>query len=220
MGQIKKGILGGVSGKVGNVVGGSWKGIDYLRVLPASVTNANTESQVTQRYKFATVLKFLQPMTGFLRIGFRGMAVKQTAFNAAMSYNYHNALTGVFPDFAIDYAMAAVSQGSLPKAINPSGTSDMAAKVTIVWEPNVGQGEASATDVAMVVVYNASQNDAIYVLDAGSRADGTVTIDLPSSYSGDEVQCYVAFMVLGAALVGQTKNTISNSVYAGNVTVL
>jgi hypothetical protein len=96
----------------------------------------------------------------------------------------------------------------------------MAAKVTIVWEPNVGQGEASATDVAMVVVYNASQNDAIYVLDAGSRADGTVTIDLPASYSGDEVQCYVAFMVLGAALVGQTKNTISNSVYAGNVTVL
>jgi hypothetical protein len=53
MGTIKKGILGGVSGKVGNVVGGSWKGIDYLRVLPASVHNANSQPQISQRYKFS-----------------------------------------------------------------------------------------------------------------------------------------------------------------------
>ena len=32
MGIINQGILGGVSGTVGNVVGGSWKGINYLRV--------------------------------------------------------------------------------------------------------------------------------------------------------------------------------------------
>ena len=31
MGTINKGILGGFSGKVGNVVGGTWKGIDYMR---------------------------------------------------------------------------------------------------------------------------------------------------------------------------------------------
>ena len=31
MGTIKKGILGGFSGKVGTVVGASWKGISYMR---------------------------------------------------------------------------------------------------------------------------------------------------------------------------------------------
>ena len=31
MGKIAQGILGGLSGKVGNVIGGSWKGIDYKR---------------------------------------------------------------------------------------------------------------------------------------------------------------------------------------------
>jgi hypothetical protein len=30
MGTIKKGILGGFSGKVGTVVGASWKGISYI----------------------------------------------------------------------------------------------------------------------------------------------------------------------------------------------
>ena len=34
MGKIGKGILGGISGKVANVVGGNWKGIDYLRSKP------------------------------------------------------------------------------------------------------------------------------------------------------------------------------------------
>lgn len=38
MGTIKQGILGGFSGKVGNVVGASWKGIDYIRSLPSSVS--------------------------------------------------------------------------------------------------------------------------------------------------------------------------------------
>ncbi|MDK2788577.1 MAG: hypothetical protein PWP07_1822, partial [Epulopiscium sp.] len=35
MARIKKGILGGVSGRLGNVIGGSWKGVDYLRSLPS-----------------------------------------------------------------------------------------------------------------------------------------------------------------------------------------
>src|SRR5690606_508733 len=42
MGIIKQGILGGFSGKVGNVVGASWKGIDYIRSLPSSVSNPRT----------------------------------------------------------------------------------------------------------------------------------------------------------------------------------
>jgi len=36
MGQMKKGILGGFTGKVGSVVGGSWSWIDYLTLCPVS----------------------------------------------------------------------------------------------------------------------------------------------------------------------------------------
>ena len=42
MGVISQGILGGVSGKVGNVVGASWKGIDYLRIKPSNVANQHS----------------------------------------------------------------------------------------------------------------------------------------------------------------------------------
>ncbi len=52
MGKINAGILGGFSGKVGNVVGAKWKGIDYmrLRVIPA---NPRTPAQTVVREKMA-----------------------------------------------------------------------------------------------------------------------------------------------------------------------
>ncbi len=56
MGRINQGILGGFSGKVGNVVGGNWKGIDYMRVKPASVANPKTVGQVNQRTKWSVYI--------------------------------------------------------------------------------------------------------------------------------------------------------------------
>jgi len=103
MGTISKGILGGFSGKVGTVIGGTWKGISYMRSIPTSVSNPNTPAQLEQRAKFSTIVKFLQPLTGFLRFGFKSQAIKMSAFNAAMAVNFKNAITGVFPNFEIDY---------------------------------------------------------------------------------------------------------------------
>lgn len=52
MAIIKRGILGGFSNKIGNVVGTSWKGISVMRSLPQSVHNPKTEPQTRQRVKF------------------------------------------------------------------------------------------------------------------------------------------------------------------------
>jgi len=102
MGTIKKGILGGFSGKVGTVVGASWKGIAYMRSLPQKVKNPRTLGQRMQRSKFALTLALLQPMTAFLRTGWKLYAHKQSPFNAAMSYAINNAVTGTYPDYDID----------------------------------------------------------------------------------------------------------------------
>jgi len=59
MGKLKNGILSGFSGKVGNIVGGTWKSIDYIRIKPSQVANPRTEGQVAQRTKFSATLSFL-----------------------------------------------------------------------------------------------------------------------------------------------------------------
>ena len=67
MGTIKQGILGGFSGKVGTVIGGSWKGISYMRSQAQSVKNPRTDGQLSQRSKFALALDFLKPLTDIVR---------------------------------------------------------------------------------------------------------------------------------------------------------
>ena len=54
MGIIKRGILGGFSNKVANVVGSSWKGRAVIKSLPLSVANPRTTPQVNQRNKFGS----------------------------------------------------------------------------------------------------------------------------------------------------------------------
>ena len=57
MGIIKRGILGGVANKIGNVVGSSWKGIATLRSLPLSVANPRTLAQRINRNSFSLMSK-------------------------------------------------------------------------------------------------------------------------------------------------------------------
>lgn len=154
MGKINQGILGGVSGQVGNVIGGTWKGIDYLRIKPSSVANPRTEGQVDQRSKFGTVLRFLQPLTEFLRVGFKLYSKQMTQFNAAMSYNLNNGITGAYPNFMIDYATALVSRGNLKGAADGAATSPSAGNVEVTWTDNSGRGSAKETDKSLIVLLN------------------------------------------------------------------
>jgi len=58
MAEIKKGILGGFSGKVGTVIGVNWRGKDIIRSLPKASKKAPTEEQLIQRVKFRKTIVF------------------------------------------------------------------------------------------------------------------------------------------------------------------
>jgi len=211
MGKIKKGILGGFSGKVGTVVGGSWKGISYMRSLPQKVKNPRTTGQRSQRSKFALALALLQPMTAFLRTGWKLYAHRQSPINAAMSYTLANAITGDFPNYAIDNSKVLVSRGALTPAAN--GTAVAASgNLVISWDNNSGTGSAKATDKALVAVLNPEKDEAI-TNDAGAaRTAGTQTVVLPVDWSGDSVVAYLGF-------ISEDGKEVANSVYLGNITI-
>lgn len=97
MATFEKGILGGFSGKVGSVIGGSWKGIDYMRSKAPRRTFVPSQKQLEQQLKFALMMRFLQPMSGLLAISFHDFAIRKTGTNSAFAYNYKEAITGDFP---------------------------------------------------------------------------------------------------------------------------
>lgn len=211
MGTISQGILGGVSGKVGNVIGGSWKGIDYLRIMPASIANPKTAAQMDQRSKFVTVLNFLQPMVELLRVGFKLYSIKMTQFNSAMSYHLKNAITGLYPDYSIDYSKVLISRGALTKADGTSVTSPLEAQVVVSWADNTGSGEAAATDKALIAIVDENNGEAVYAIAGSTRSGGSLTLNLPGNFSGDEVHAYLGF-------VSEDGRAVASSVYVGSTT--
>ena len=213
MGIIAQGILGGFSGKVGNVIGATWKGISYIRIKPVSVANPRTEGQVSQRNKFSATLAFLQPSLAYVKAGFKFYASKQSAFNAAMSYNILNAITGTAPNFSVDYASALVSRGKLEGAIG-GAAEELSGTLSVDWTDNSAQGNARADDKVMLLVYNPAKAESISVLeDPATRADGTIDTLLPGHYSGDTIHVYLAFQAADGSMV-------SNSSYVGQVVVV
>lgn len=212
MGKISQGILGGFSGKVGNVIGGNWKGIDYMRVKAASIANPQTDGQVYQRSRFSTVLQFLQPLKGFIKIGFHNYAIKMTEFNSAMSYNIQKAVIGVYPDFVIDFDNALISRGGLTAALNPTSDSPEAGLVQFNWVDNSIDGNARPNDLAMVLAYNPTRNEAVFITNGAARSVGTQTLIVPNQYTGDTVHTFIAF-------ISADGKDVSNSRYVGNVVV-
>jgi hypothetical protein len=212
MGKINLGILGGFSGKVGNVVGGKWKGISYMRARSTSVSNPRTDGQMNQRTKFALVLSVLKPMTGFLRVGYKKYAINQTAFNAAMSYMLNNAITGSSSaDYSIDLSKVLVSRGNLTGAANAKATSANGV-VTLTWDDNSGNGTATQTDKALIVVLNSTKAESVFDAGGNQRVAGTEDISVPADWVGESVEVFLGFITADG-------KEVANSVYLGSVTV-
>lgn len=213
MGTIKQGILGGFSGKVGTVIGSSWKGISYMRCQAQHVKNPRSSGQVNQRSKFNLVLNFLQPNVPYIRIGYKSLAAKQTEFNAAMSYLLKNAVTGSSPDYALDYTKVLVSQGGLTQ-VTEAAASWVAAqnKLTFSWTDNSGVGNALATDKAMPFIYNKTKNETIYNTAGATRTTHTMDVTVPNNWEGDKVEVYLGMVSEDGALV-------ADSLYLGEKTL-
>ena len=211
MGNIKQGILGGFSGKVGTVIGSSWKGITYMRAIAPNVKDARTAKQLAQREKFVLTLGFLRSLQSFVRVGFKMYATPQTAFNAAMSYTLKNCIKGVSPNFSIDYAKVMVSRGSLVLPLNIHRLNNDG-EIAISWSDNSGVGNALDTDFAMPLAYNADKHEVVYDMVSSCRGDEGVSLNYPSNWSGDTVHVYLGF-------VSENGSLVSDSVYLGEAVI-
>jgi hypothetical protein len=193
MGRIKQGILGGFSGKVGTVIGASWKGGSYMRARPLHTRNPRTAGQVAQRTRFALTMTLLRPLTALLRVGWALRAVGQTPFNAAMAYTVRNVVAGSYPDWEIDPAKFKISVGALAPAANPAAVAE-ATTLTFTWDDNSGTGSAKHTDRILVAAVNLDRRQAAYDLEAGTRQDATCQLFCPADWAGETVDAYIGFI--------------------------
>ena len=210
MARIPKGILGPVDGTVGTVIGGSWRGIHYIRSKPGGRKGGSSVAQLDAQLKFITVVDFVYPLTPVVELTFNRYAIKMSGYNAAFAYNYNNALGGKTPDYTIDYAKALVSRGDLPNANDPKATASDAS-VYFTWEDNSGVGKALATDKAIVVVYCEELKSTLFSNDAAVRSTGAASLNV-KGFLGRKVQTWLAFL-------SEDGREAANSFYTGELVI-
>lgn len=194
MGKIFAGPWANFQGKVGNVVGRISQGRTVLSVYQPIVRNPKTPSQLAARQKFGVVTAGLSPITGFLRYGFHFLDGYKTGnpFSAAVGYNLeHGAVAGTYPNQEFDFSKAKVAVGGIDLVYSPSATAD-GTTLSITWADNSGMGNAQQTDKVMICVLNAEKGQSVYNIELADRNERNATFSLPTSWSGDTVNVWMA----------------------------
>ena len=173
MGTYNKGILGAFSGKVGPVVGASWRGKDVLRSLPKRANRIPTPQQEMQRVKFSLVSGFLTPFYPVLRRFFGSNGATITRVNQAMSYHLKEAIVDTGAGFGIDYAKVVMTKGDLTGLENPQVTAAAGGVLNFTWTDNSGQGQAKAEDKLIIALFEETTKTSFYTLNGGQRDAGS-----------------------------------------------
>lgn len=213
MATFEKGILGGFSGKVGNIVGSRWRGKNVMRSLPQRGNYTPTELQLEQRERFKTVITFLTPIKGLLSKYYGKPQGDKSRYNLATSYHLTEALNPIPEGFAINYQKVLISKGDLRGMQQPTLVAAANQVLDLGWEDNSGQGNAAADDVLMVVVYAPAEQLFQVFNPASTRDQTSVQLTLPAFMAGFEVEVWASF-------VTQNGKDAAISSYLGAVTVL
>ncbi len=215
MGKIDNGILGGFNGKVGNVVGSTWKGISYMRAKAPSVKRKASDKQIAHRTRFRLAAKFLQSLYPIIEIGFKNLTIHRSPQNAAMAELMNYAVEGEYPDFKINLENVTLSIGTLKVPNRPSVAIEDD-HIVFTWNESKNDTgstsvmtELSKQGVIMVAITEGAYPE--YSINDFTRDKGTANLFPPDVPSGTVIHCYLAFDVMDKS----TK--VSNSIHVGTV---
>ena len=209
MATLNNGLLGGFSGKVGDFIGSTCRGVEYIKRRPVKMTNPKTKSQTKQRSRFVVTQNFLRTFTPFIRIGFKNFAVNgMSAFNAAMSYNMKNAIKEGSEGNELDYSRVLISRGSLFTTIS-TNAKVVENKLLIEWDPTIKEN-ASANDQVMVLAFNSTKIESVYDINAGKRSNALTVLELPATWNGDVIETFISFKNEVGTMISDSCNVCIN----------
>lgn len=198
MGIIKRGILGGVANKIGNVVGSSWKGIATLRSLPLSVANPNTLAQRNNRSTFSVMSKLgSQVLATVCQPLWNRDAKQMSGFNAYVMENKR-----AFDADPVEWLLNPImSKGSLSATLSNAALVDAGTNLTVVFDTYLKNPQDSNDDVAYIQVIHQNNSDPAkpvfsakgFVTNA-KRSEGTFTMRKPfTPAEGDKLIVSLSF---------------------------
>ncbi|NDP22251.1 MAG: hypothetical protein GZ091_14395 [Paludibacter sp.] len=188
MAQFNSTTFGAISGRHGSAVAATTKdGKSILKIFRAP-SNPNTQKQQVQRTKFGFVNSELGCLRNLFKITFRS----NTGINQGVSYAMKNALTGEFPDFAIDFTKLTFSTGNVYAAVQTSANKTVGTKVKTDWNFTL-MTNSKADDAVHLIFFNETTRMALIEQNIAERKDMSVEVELPNIWVGESIHCWLYF---------------------------
>jgi len=188
MGKISTGILGKTFGKVGPVVGASWKGINTLRAYQPNVHNPKSAGQVKNRNIFTTTVELCKQVLPYINEAY-GTVEKMSAYNKAVGYNCKNAFitTGATPTLDQTKVSFCEYDGSSVSNVTLTGMTGQVMKLN--WVANTTVPE-ELNSLMSVIFVDCKTNKVATFKDIVARSASTVSLTVSNTWVGDNVAAH------------------------------
>ena len=203
MAKLRQGILGGITGSIGNVVGSSWKGIPVLKQKALSVSNPKTAGQVEQRAKMSSIVLLTKLiLSGIIKPLWDRFAVQMSGYNAFVRANVSCFTAGVFTAFST--FVISIGKIGVTEIQTLAGTSAQQT-ATIGWVNDGGVGFKLATDLAYIIIYNETTDEFVFKSGDSIRTGIALSADFSVNLNiNDILHGYLAFRRADGTMVSNT----------------
>lgn len=193
MAELKEGILGGVSGKIGNLVGVKWRGRDLLRIKSNRPPRKASPLQQLQQDKLRLVSSFVSKMRNVVTLYYPEAIVnnkKITGREQLISLLMKQGLEVIdqVPHLVIERVLLAI--GTLPAATVEVLQQQDNNSLLITWDSALVNILAHNEDELTLVLYDDVCDASTIYLNIGKRQEGQCQIQLPSTWENKRIHLW------------------------------
>lgn len=190
MAKTPNGIMGGIRGKVGGVVGGNWRGVNYIRAY-AKPGYSNTDAQAAQRTAMGYLVAAAKPFVGRVFNSYSDKFLSRlSGFNWCIRENMAEVrLNDIVEDLKV--TSGPLYPGSMVSAVRG------VASTVITYTTDHGV-DGSSDDVAIAWLRNVNTNVVAFGAN-GTRGAGTITIPNITADAATDVHAGVFFVRMNLA---------------------
>jgi hypothetical protein len=144
------------------------------------------------------------PFHPYVTVGFMHEAPHKTEISAAISRNFHDAVTGQYPEYSIVYPKLVISVGNLPMVTDT--TMELTAEdiIKLTWEQN-GIKKTAFDDQVMLVIYCPEIHRADGFVGGVKRADKQCTYKFHPKMKGKVLHVYMSVTSLDRKRIADSK---------------
>jgi hypothetical protein len=211
MATFKKGILGPISGKVGEQVYSSRNGIGHVRNLPKPSKKPATDKQLAQRMKFRLAMGFLTPLKNMLNDSYRKMNRKSTGIGSAARQILSEAFVGQYPELRIDFSKVSLIRGHLASPDAVMAYKRDTNELSFCWTEYLRNPNSFPDDRLIALLYSPSLPESWHQPNITAvRADEFCTVQMTQQCIGRHTHVWLGYQ-------SQDGRAFSYSVYLGEI---